>query len=169
MGEFKRAQESHRYTDVFFATPEGQMYVASGIGATDPQTRPWYIKAIENEGVVWSEVYEDQNTGEHLVTVSKAVYDGAELKGVVAIDIDLAVFAEPISKVDIMGGHPIIMDKDGIILVDKFGDVGKKFQGKDGFKEDRENLQFQEYTFRDDASDFVQDQLIVFAPVNGSD
>lgn len=169
ISRFRRISDNHGYMDIFYGTTDGKLYSGVQDPNIDVRERPWYIKANENDGVVWSELYKDATTGVDVVTASKSVYDGDKLIGVMAIDIELDNFAADILKTDIMGGAPIVMDKDGVILVDSRGDVGKVFEGKSLFKEDRENLQTQEYTYKDEASGFIQEQMIAFAPVDGSD
>lgn len=166
---FRRVSDNHGFMDVYYGTVDGTLYSGIQDPSINVTERPWYIKANESDSVVWSELYKDATTGKNVVTASKSVYSGDKLIGVAAIDIDLDNFAQAINKVDIMGGSPMVMDKDGTLLVDNRGDVGKTFQGKSMFKEDRKNIQLKEYTYKDEASDFVQEQLIVFAPIDGSD
>lgn len=57
----------------------------------NPYSRPWYTAAMKAGGsVVFSDVYHDDQTGGSIVSVSKAVYDGSEFLGVVAVDYPLA-------------------------------------------------------------------------------
>lgn len=169
--KFNRTKENYGFIDVYFGPVDGEIFAASGFGAgVVAQDRPWYIKATENEGVVWSEVYEDVNTGINMVTISKAVYSGSELKGVMAIDIDLAEFSEMVTEIDIMGGHPIVMDKNGDILIDKIPEnIGTTFQAIDSFDTSKMETQIKQYTYENKELNINQDQFIMFQGVEGSD
>lgn len=134
--QFTITKESYGFPAVFFGSTNGKMYSSLGEENIDldVRERDWYTKAIQTEDVVWSEVYENASTGENTITVSKAVYDGSQLKGVVAIDMNLAEFSSVVTEVEVMGGHPIVMDKDGIILVEKDPAwIGQRFEAKDQF------------------------------------
>ena len=147
------------------------MYIASdddvtGIVATE---RPWYTSALESDGVVWGDLYEDVSSGDNIVTLSKAVYNGSNVIGVMAIDLNLTEFSKAVTKVEVMGGHPIILDKEGTIIMSEGQDgVGLKFQAKDKFTGDKD-VQTLEYTYKDEQGKVIQEQLIVFTNVEGND
>lgn len=171
--EFERTKASQEFLSVYFGTVDGKMIGPreDNFENTIPQERPWYIEAVDKDELIWSEVYPDAGSGKNTVTVSKAVYDGAgELKGVVGIDIDLTILSRTLSKVDIMGGHPIVMDHDGIIIVEKDEAwIGQPFQAKGDFNSDSDEVQLKEFTFKDDINNEITQELIVFSPVEGTD
>ena len=170
--QFERTKENYNFIDVYFGTIGGDLIMTLGEddGSIVPQERPWYIDASQSDGVIWSQVYKDEDTGGFVVTASKAVYDGSALKGVLAIDIDLGEFSKIITEVDIMGGYPIVMDLDGTILVDKMPEgIGNRFEGIDGFDLDNNETQIQEYTYESADGDMSADQLIIFQDLEGID
>lgn len=61
----------------------------------DPGKRIWYIKAVEEKDMVWSQAYVDAYTNRIIVTVSKPVYNTVgELKGVAAGDVSIEEIME---------------------------------------------------------------------------
>lgn len=169
--KFQRTRDTYDFLDIYFGSTTGEIYIASGADTTgiDATERPWYIKASESRDIVWSEMYEDALTGNKAITVSRPLYDGEELLGVVGIDIDLDDFSKDILKVDIMGGHPIVMDSESTIIIDKIKpNIGTKFEASDLFKTDKK-VQTKEYVYENKEANINQRQLIVFAPINGSD
>ncbi len=168
--QFKRTNESYGFIDTYYATVDGKSYSPSGYSEINEQDRPWYKKAIEKDGIVWSDVYKEEATGVNMVTVSNAVYDGNTLKGVIGIDIDLSELSSMVTEVDILGGYPIILDKDDVIIVDKnpLG-IGKKFDGLEAFNKETNEVQTEEYHYVDKENGIDQKQLILFQHIDGSD
>ncbi len=173
MEQFQRTRDTQGFIDVYFGTTSGRFHMASGAEDgtnVDPRERPWYINATKSDDIVWSEVYKDGTSGVSTITASRAVYDGSTLKGVVAIDIDLQDFSKMVTEVDVQGGTPIIVDSEGIIIVEKDPEwIGKKLDAIDEFEENVEGQQVIEYSFVDEASNKEIKELIIFAPVKGTD
>lgn len=172
MQQFKRTGESYEFADVYFGSSDGKIH--SGLGVQNPdidvRERPWYIKATENDNIVWSDVYKDATSGKNTVTVSSAVYDGDILKGVVAIDINMEEFSSLVTEVDILGGYPLVLDKEGTIIVDRnIEGIGKKFEGISAFSADEKGMQTDEYHYVDKENNIDQKQLIMFQFIEGSD
>lgn len=71
-------------------------------------------------GIYISEPYNDEITGELVVTAAKAVInDHGKITGVVALDISLAEMDEELAKTAIgETGHIILVDKDGLVIHD---------------------------------------------------
>ena len=85
-------------TAIYFGSKEGKLTIYPAVeNLPDPRKRPWYTVAGHNNQVNCSEVYVDVNTGNPVVTLSKAVIYQNEFKGVMAIDIDLQAVAQYVS------------------------------------------------------------------------
>lgn len=116
------AKESNvNITNVFVGTEKGMFYVEpaaqlpSGFNHKD---RGWYQEAIANKGeFAISDPYIDTGSGEVVITISKAVMEGAQVVGVVGIDIDLATLAASLSDIKIGGaGYIFVTDRNGIMI-----------------------------------------------------
>jgi adenylate cyclase len=84
----------------------------------DPRVRPWYIGAVKNKGLYWTDVYiffSDQSPG---VTASMPVYDQDEkLLGVLGVDIKLAEVSAFLAGLTIgRHGQALIIDKQGHLV-----------------------------------------------------
>ncbi|OXS76532.1 methyl-accepting chemotaxis protein [Domibacillus enclensis] len=110
---------------VYMGTPDGTMNnfpnpeMPDGY---DPRERGWYQdseKPENAETAVWSEPYVDASTGDYVVTVSKAVYNGQnQLLGVIGADINLATMAERVQSTDPgYDGYNIAFSKSGLGIV----------------------------------------------------
>ncbi|MBV1758523.1 MAG: EAL domain-containing protein [Dethiosulfatibacter sp.] len=55
----------------------------------DLRQRPWYINAVKSTEVVISDVYRDVRKDKAVLTISYAVCNGTQLKGVLAVDVFL--------------------------------------------------------------------------------
>ena len=61
----------------------------------DARTRPWYQLSVSNpNNVIWSEPYEDEATGEFVITASKAIEKNNKILGIVGIDIKLTTISQ---------------------------------------------------------------------------
>lgn len=118
---------------VYMGTPDGTMNnfpnpeMPDGY---DPRERGWYQESEKPENAetaVWSEPYVDASTGDYVVTVSKAVYNGQnQLLGVIGADINLATMAERVQSTDPgYDGYNIAFSKTGL------GIVHPELQGED--------------------------------------
>ena len=96
------------YTEPYAALPEG----------FDHKARDWYIDAVaDKNSFIISDPYIDTGSGEIVITMSKAVLSGGTLKGVVAIDIDLAALAKDFSNVKVGDtGYVYITDRSGLMI-----------------------------------------------------
>lgn len=135
-------------------------YIKSGtpLPNFDPTTRPWYIKAMENKGkLIYTDVYEDINTGELVVSLAKTVENKGQVVGVLSMDINLTSLSNELSEQKVgNNGYAYISDPNGIILahpdhsliggkaaaeLSSWGDIQKnqsgftnyKYEGKDKY------------------------------------
>lgn len=94
----------------------------------DPRLRPWYIGAMQQNGIYWSEIYTlftDKDLG---ITVGYPLREGEEIIGVFSFDLKVTEIAEYISKVQISDhGEAIIVNykKDLIAIRSTMYDSSK--------------------------------------------
>jgi diguanylate cyclase (GGDEF)-like protein len=83
----------------------------------DFRTRGWYIKAVENEGVIFSSAFINFTQDRKIVTVSRAIYQGDVFWGVIACDIDILSISKFVSEEKIgTNGFAIILDNEDKLL-----------------------------------------------------
>ncbi|WP_153722608.1 methyl-accepting chemotaxis protein [Sporosarcina cascadiensis] len=84
----------------------------------EPETRPWFSMAVENpESVQWIEPYEDDQTGEIVISVSKAIVENGKVTGVAGLDIQLGTLTDEIINRDIgYNGFPLLLDGKGTAI-----------------------------------------------------
>ncbi|EOD00290.1 HAMP domain-containing methyl-accepting chemotaxis protein [Caldisalinibacter kiritimatiensis] len=109
-------------TNVYLATKDKELYIYPEVELPegfDPTTREWYKKAVENNGLAWTNPYVDTATNKLVVTVSKPVYDkekGNKFVGVVGVDLVLDELSKELTGVK-------IGDKGYILAVDSNMDI----------------------------------------------
>lgn len=136
--EFKMFLESNDdIAAAFYFTPHNNrtiIYPEAEIPADlDLTTREWYIKAIEKKGdIAVTSIYIDATSGKNMITLSKAVYDGNELKGVLGADFNLDHLANDISKIKFgENGAISIVDQNGVTIAHSDREyIGKDSIGK---------------------------------------
>ncbi len=84
----------------------------------DPRVRPWYVGAIKERKIFWTDIYifyTDQSPG---ITVSKAVYDqDQKLRGVLGLDMKLSELSAFLASLAIgQHGRALIFDKKGRLI-----------------------------------------------------
>ncbi|MFS0574530.1 methyl-accepting chemotaxis protein [Sporosarcina sp. 179-K 3D1 HS] len=89
----------------------------------DATSRGWYVDAKANpDQVVWSDPYVDLNSGQYVITASKAVKKNGVFIGVIGTDISLATMTERISESEFgFEGYPFLLDKNGEAIVHPTG------------------------------------------------
>lgn len=87
--------ENDKPGNEYSLTPTGSLgTVTRELGNMDPRIRPWYRQAVNAAGkAVWSDVYEDYNGGQLMITRAVTVTnDAGLLLGVAAVDLSLQHF-----------------------------------------------------------------------------
>lgn len=81
----------------------------------DFKVRPWYKMAKEQNDLVWTNPYVDEETGEIVVSVSVPIQDDSkQFVGVLAIDIDLNNFVNYVNEQDVgPNSHCFVIGKNG--------------------------------------------------------
>jgi methyl-accepting chemotaxis protein len=125
----------NRYTEmykdalhVYMALPDQsfKMVPAANIPENyNPSSEEWFQSASKSKKeAVWSRPYKNA-TGAYVITVSKAVYSGSELIGVIGVDINLTSLTNRINDLNIgYNGYPLIIAKNGDAIVHP-GEKGK--------------------------------------------
>ncbi|MBU5341238.1 MULTISPECIES: methyl-accepting chemotaxis protein [Bacillaceae] len=94
----------------------------------DPRERDWYQLAVKaKDSTIWTEPYEDQGTGETVVTAARAIYKNNELIGVVGLDVSVSTILAMIDNMKIgQSGYAIVLDQTGKYIAHP----NKKYIGK---------------------------------------
>lgn len=94
------------------------MYPHDTMPEDDYTKREWYIKAKEANGeYAFTDVYEDIVTKEKIVTISKAIIQNGEFKGVFCVDFSLTSIADSINDVNYgEKGILSLVDKKGVVI-----------------------------------------------------
>lgn len=84
----------------------------------DPRERPWYVGALEADGVHWTDVYIFFESGVPGITVSRAARsEDGEVIAVVGLDLSLAALSDFIASLKIgRTGIAFILNEDGRLI-----------------------------------------------------
>ncbi|WMM24397.1 diguanylate cyclase [Tissierella sp. MB52-C2] len=84
----------------------------------DIRKRDWYIKAVEEENLVFSDIYKDAKDNELIIGISQPVYNNnGELLGVIAADISMEGIIEIVQGTKIRDlGYSFLIDGSGNLL-----------------------------------------------------
>jgi diguanylate cyclase (GGDEF)-like protein/putative nucleotidyltransferase with HDIG domain len=101
-------------SSIYFGMPDNTMIITADIifaPSFDLTGRPWYMKAISEEGVVFTDAYLDSTEIKYIITGTKAVYNETTLVGVIGIDIDLERLSSFLNN-DLVetGGYAFLID-----------------------------------------------------------
>lgn len=77
------------------------------------KNQDWYVRAMENKGIQYTDTFVDASTGERYVTLSCMLRDGFS---VLAGDVSLAAADEKLSAMDLMDGRALLVDREGQII-----------------------------------------------------
>lgn len=112
------------YKHVYFAPSKGDILLSpkevedSLPPDFDPTTRDWYKDAVENKGeLVIGSPYNDEATGDVVVTLSKTVEKNGQIMGVIGIDVNLQDFADSVNEV-VVGhkGYAVLVNEEGLLI-----------------------------------------------------
>jgi len=83
----------------------------------DFTTRGWYISAKDSKSYVVSQPYIDDNTGDLITGISKAVYVNGKFAGVIALDMTISALSDMINDFKLTpGGRSYIVDSKGLYV-----------------------------------------------------
>lgn len=91
----------------------------------DARTRPWYVKAVEEDKATWSEIYILYTGQDMAIAASLPVYDGhRNLLGVVSGDIFLSHINDFLKSLEIgKSGQGFIMERSGLLVASSSGEA----------------------------------------------
>ncbi|WP_281253835.1 methyl-accepting chemotaxis protein [Terribacillus aidingensis] len=94
----------------------------------DPRERPWYKKAMENQGkVIITAPYTSSSTKKMVVTIAKTTDDNS---GVIAMNVDLNKLKDTVSEVNIgKHGFAVVLDENQNVIVHPNEESGSKAEG----------------------------------------
>lgn len=84
-------EKALKYEYLYYGNVKGEFVVAPKIELPpdyDCRQRPYYLDAVKHD-YYFSEIYVDEVSGKHILTLSKAVYSKGKLIGVLGIDVNL--------------------------------------------------------------------------------
>lgn len=173
---FGRMLESYDIQNLYFATSKGDLYLSSIVEGVNTGTvsvegiaeKEWYKSAVESEDMAWSDAYEDEATGDLVVTVSKSIVRDGAVLGVVGMDISLKTINEIVVSAGASGEvYPIIVDGEGTIIAEQNTDaIGNKFEAANELEDMDTEVKTLKYKFEDKKSGTVQNQLIILKNVD---
>lgn len=139
----------------------------------DLKTRPWYIKAVKEKDIAYSQVYIDAITNELTMAISKPIYNSdGQLLGVVSGDIfiDKIIKLVKESKVDDKG-YSFLIDGEGYILAhpeykyDKYSEIKNiNDESNSVFRDMRENTIGEKEVKLDGVDGYLS-----YQPIDGTD
>lgn len=89
MNQLKSVFDEDELVDLYFTYHDNRMACAFGYetdGTIQYVQRPWYKKPIVTGEICFESPYRDLDTGNYIITVSKAIYTDGKLQGVMAVD-----------------------------------------------------------------------------------
>lgn len=89
MNQLKDVFDEKELVDLYFTYPDNRMACAFGYetdGTIQYVQRPWYKEPILTGEICFESPYRDLDTGNYIITVSKAIYTDGKLQGVMAVD-----------------------------------------------------------------------------------
>ena len=91
----------------------------------DPRKRPWYIKAMQEKRIVWTDPYIFFTSQKPGITIAGPTYtDDGRLKGIVGVDIEIDELSLFISKLRIgKNGRAFMLNRNGDVVA--FPDLAK--------------------------------------------
>ena len=84
----------------------------------DPRTRGWYKAAKGKNGLVFTDAYIDALTNKYIISAATPLKSASgAFRGVVGIDISLAILTDQLKDVKLHGkGYAILVDPNGVVL-----------------------------------------------------
>lgn len=85
----------------------------------DPRTRPWYVAALDQQGVAWTEPYIFFTSNQPGVTVAVPVYDAetGALQGAMGVDFAIVALSSFLENLDIsQRGSAALVSENGNII-----------------------------------------------------
>ncbi|MCI1858705.1 MAG: methyl-accepting chemotaxis protein [Sporolactobacillus sp.] len=89
----------------------------------DPTKDSWYRSGAANAGeVAWTDPYVDSVTKQPVVSITQAVMDNKQVKGVVKIDLTIQSLVRQVNDIKFgRNGYAVLLDKDGHTIAGRDG------------------------------------------------
>ncbi|MGV8906038.1 MAG: HD domain-containing phosphohydrolase [Acetobacterium sp.] len=109
------------FISIYFGTPDNKMISSSSfvpLASFDLRTRPWYVKAVASDKLIFTEPYLNTANDQLIVTVAKPVYNAKhEFLGVVSGDISMhSIIGLVMDKNSSAEQYSFLIDGQGNIL-----------------------------------------------------
>lgn len=122
--------ENGTIKNAIFATSDNQFVANSKKLPANfkPTSRPWYQGAVTHQDeIFWSAPFVDVNSGQYVMSVSKAVRDSKGHLGVLSFNISYNAVQQDLTKLQIgRTGNAMLVSTDGVVVASK----NKKLIGK---------------------------------------
>jgi methyl-accepting chemotaxis protein len=131
----KKVKNNSNTIDAYLGTSDKVMLDGSGWippSDFDCTKRTWYKKAIQKNGLIYTEPYIDARTNKSIVTISRPITINNKIVGVLGYDIDISLITSMVKKAQpINNSYGFLIDSNGDFIVHK----NENFQPtKDGLK-----------------------------------
>lgn len=134
-------EENDDFSSIYYGKPDNQFITASDWeppASFDLRVRPWYLKAVEEEGLIFSEAFTNASNDNIIVTIARPVYSNdksdGQLEGVVAGDLNISTI---VSYVKEARGQ----NEQLFILTDSNGNILAHPEIDDGVEKDLHNIE----------------------------
>ncbi|WP_068714031.1 methyl-accepting chemotaxis protein [Vibrio tritonius] len=122
-------EKSGNFSTVAIAYSNGNSYLSRDhqiLRNNVLQNRPWYKAAIQSNDLIVTDIYQDLQTGEKTISLTKAVIQNGRKIGVLIGDIVIDNVASSINKMRFAGGAATLVDRNSIFFAsDDPSDIGK--------------------------------------------
>lgn len=84
----------------------------------DPRTRPWYVRAVDQRGTIWTDPYIFFSSQQPGITLASPVFgaDG-EVTGVMGVDIEISAISDFLSRLRVgTTGKALIIHRNGDVI-----------------------------------------------------
>ncbi|NCC81552.1 MAG: diguanylate cyclase [Clostridia bacterium] len=117
-----KLNENPEFNSIYFLTPENKMINASGYIPSpdiDFRTRPWYFKAMNTQGTIFTDVFMNATETELIVSIATPVINSeGKILGVIAGDISLNSISKILEENSIIPeSEKFIIDDQGNLIV----------------------------------------------------
>lgn len=114
-------EEKKQFTALYIGTADGELLAGTDWVPPDDyvvQERPWYVEAVKEKRLIYTDVYLDAFLNKWTVTLAKPYYNElGELQGVVASDFDFDAITDILNPYDnIKQGYSFMVDSKGVIV-----------------------------------------------------
>lgn len=109
------------FSSIYFGTTDNVMINGSGWvppQSFDLRTRPWYIEAVKESNLIYTDVFVNASNDKLIITIAKSVYNSNnQLLGVIAGDLSIKNIVSVVEDQKITGtGYSFLIDGKGTIL-----------------------------------------------------